>query len=99
MTNSEILIYQSSDGNIKIDVRLEEETVWLTQAQLCELFQKSKATISEYIKNVFEEGELDEKFKVTYLHPVYWRNSIFNKKVIAFTEMFVSKKSSRSRKR
>ena len=53
MTNSEILIYQNSDGNIKIDVRLEEETVWLTQTQLCELFQKSKATISEYIKNVF----------------------------------------------
>ena len=59
MTNSEILIYQNPDGNIKIDVRLEKETVWLTQAQLCELFQKSKATISEHIKNVFEEGELD----------------------------------------
>lgn len=64
MTNSEILIYQNSDGNIKIDVRLEEETVWLTQAQLCELFQKSKATISEHIKNVFEEAELDEKVVV-----------------------------------
>ena len=57
--NSEILIYQNSDGNIKIDVRLDEETVWLTQAQLCELFQKSKATISEHIKNVFDEGELE----------------------------------------
>ncbi len=57
--NSEILIYQNPDGNIKIDVRLEDETVWLTQAQLCELFQKSKATISEHIKNVFEEGELE----------------------------------------
>jgi hypothetical protein len=43
---------------------LEEESVWLTQAQLCELFQKSKATISEHIKNVFEEGELDEKVVV-----------------------------------
>ena len=60
MNNSEILIYQNSEGNIKIDVRLEEESVWLTQAQLCELFQKSKATISEHIKNVFEEGELSE---------------------------------------
>lgn len=59
MNNSEILIYQNSEGSIKIDVRLEEESVWLTQAQLCELFQKSKATISEHIKNVFEEGELD----------------------------------------
>ena len=59
MNNSEILIYQNSEGSIKIDVRLEEESVWLTQTQLCELFQKSKATISEHIKNVFEEGELD----------------------------------------
>ena len=59
MNNCEILIYRNQDRNIKIDVRLEEETVWLTQAQLCELFQKSKATISEHIKNVFEEGELD----------------------------------------
>ena len=55
----EILIYQNQNGNIKIDVRLEEETVWLTKAQLCELFQKSKATVSEHIKNVFEEAELD----------------------------------------
>jgi len=62
--NSEILIYQNTEGNIKIDVHLEEETVWLTQAQLCELFQKSKATISEHIKNVFEEGELDPRATV-----------------------------------
>ena len=55
--NSEILIYQNLEGNIKIDVRLEEDTVWLTQAQLCELFQKSKATISEHIKNIFNERE------------------------------------------
>ncbi len=55
----DILIYQNKEGDIKVDVRLEEETVWLTQAQLCELFQKSKATISEHIKNVFDEGELE----------------------------------------
>jgi len=59
MNNSEILIYQNSEGSIKIDVRLEEESVWLSQAQLCDLFQKSKATISEHIKNEFEEGELE----------------------------------------
>ena len=59
MNNSEILIYQNPEGSIKIDVRLEEETVWLTQSQICELFQKSKATISEHIKNVFEEGEVE----------------------------------------
>jgi len=60
MSKSEILLYQNPDGKIKIDVRLEDETVWLTQAQICDLFQKSKATISEHIKNVFEEGELTE---------------------------------------
>ena len=58
MNTGEILMYQNQDGNIKIDVRLEEETVWLTQAQICELFQKSKATVSEHITNVFVEGEL-----------------------------------------
>jgi len=59
MNNSEILIYKNPEGSIKIDVRLEEETVWLSQAQLCELFNKSKATISEHIKNVFDEAELE----------------------------------------
>lgn len=64
MNTGELLLYQSEDGSIKIDVRLEEETVWLTQGQLCELFQKSKATVSEHLKNIFEEGELDEKVVV-----------------------------------
>lgn len=61
---SNMLIYQNLDGNIKIDVRLDEETVWLTQAQICELFQKSKSTISEHITNVFFEGELIEEVVV-----------------------------------
>lgn len=61
---SELILYKNQEGNIKIDVRLADETVWLTQTQLCELFQKSKATISEHIKNVFAEGELDEKVVV-----------------------------------
>ena len=58
--NSEILIYQNQDGNIKIDVRLEEETVWLTQDQMALLFGKAKSTINEHIKNVYEENELSE---------------------------------------
>jgi hypothetical protein len=58
--NSEIIIYQNPEGNIKIDVRLEEETVWLTQAQMAELFGKGRTTITEHIQNVFKEGELDE---------------------------------------
>lgn len=61
---SEFLIYQSQTGDIQIDVRLDDETVWLTQAQICELFQKSKSTISEHIKNVFEEGELESNATV-----------------------------------
>lgn len=59
--NSEILIYQNQEGNITIDVRLEEETVWLSQEQMANLFGKSRSTITEHIGNVFEEGELDEK--------------------------------------
>ena len=60
MNTGEILIYQNNDGNINIDVRLEEETVWLSQAQMGMLFNKDKRTISEHISNVFKEGELNE---------------------------------------
>jgi len=60
MNSSEILIYQNPDGNIKIDVRLEEETVWLTQEQMATLFGKGRSTIAEHIINVFEEGELEQ---------------------------------------
>lgn len=58
--NSEILIYQTEDGQTKIDVRMENETVWLSLNQLGELFQRDKSVISKHIKNVFEEGELSE---------------------------------------
>ncbi len=57
----ELILYQTQDGQTKIQVQLLGDTVWLTQAQICELFQKSKATISEHVNNVFAEGELDEK--------------------------------------
>ena len=56
----EIVIYQSKNGDTKIDVHFQDETVWLTQAQLCELYQSSKANISEHIKNIYEENELTE---------------------------------------
>lgn len=52
MHNSNILIYQTEDGQIKIQTRLEDEIVWLTQEQLCELFEKSKSTIIGYMKNI-----------------------------------------------
>lgn len=56
--NQDILIYQNAEGNIKLDVRLQGETVWITQMQMAELFGKSKKTISEHISNIFKEGEL-----------------------------------------
>ena len=58
---SEIIIYQGKDNNIKIDVKFDDETVWLTQAQIATLFNKGRSTITEHIQNVFKEGELDEK--------------------------------------
>lgn len=66
----EIVIYQTDDGTTKIDVHFVDETVWLSQAELCELYQSSKSNISEHIKHIFEEGELDEvsvvrKFRTT----------------------------------
>ncbi len=60
MGNSEIIIYQNTEGNIRVDVRLEEETVWLTQEQMATLFGKARTTVTEHIQNVFKEGELDE---------------------------------------
>ncbi len=57
---NEIIIYQTQDGKTKIDVKIEDETVWLNQAQMVELFQSSKANISEHITHIFDEGELDE---------------------------------------
>lgn len=60
MDTGEILIYQNQEGNIKIDVRLEEETVWLTQAQIALLFGKGRTTITQHVANVFSEGELEQ---------------------------------------
>ncbi len=57
---SQILLYQSEDGRTKLDVRLENETLWINQKQLTELFGKAKGTISEHIKHIFEDGELEE---------------------------------------
>lgn len=58
--SGEIILYQAPDGKIKIDVRLEDETVWLTQEQMATLFGKGRSTITEHIANVFEEGELEQ---------------------------------------
>ncbi len=60
MADSEILLYQTEDGQTKIDVRLEDDTVWLNQKQMVELFQTTKQNVSLHIRNIFKEGELDE---------------------------------------
>lgn len=73
--NSDILIYQNQDGKIKIDVRLEEETVWLTQAQMGALFGKDKRTVSEHLGNVFQEGELDKNSTVRKFRTVQLEGS------------------------
>jgi len=85
--NSQIIIYQTESGETKLDVRFENETVWLTQMQLCELFDKSKATISEHIKHIFEEGELVEKsvvrnFRTTAQDGKLYNTNFYNLDVI-----------------
>lgn len=70
MNENKVIIYTASDGQTKIDVKLEDETLWLTQAQMCELYQTSKSNVSEHIKHIIEEGELQEdsvvrKFRTT----------------------------------
>ena len=62
--NPNILIYQNENGNIKVDVMFEDGSIWLSQAQICEVFGKAKSTISEHIKAIFEEGELAEEVVV-----------------------------------
>ncbi len=62
----QILLYQTPDGDSRIEVRLQGETVWLNLDQMAELFQRNKSTTSSHIKNVFEEGELDEHSVVAF---------------------------------
>ena len=67
---SQVILYQSEDGRTKLDVRLEGQTVWLSQKQLTELFGKAKGTISEHIKHIFEDGELAEEATVRLFRTV-----------------------------
>lgn len=65
-SKGEIVIFQSQDGTTQLDVRLDGETVWITQDQMTQLFQRDKSTISRHIKNIFEDGELDENSVVAF---------------------------------
>lgn len=85
--NSQIIIYQTEKGETKLEVRLENETVWLTQMQLAELFQKNRVTITEHIGNIFKEGELQEdsvcrKFRLTAPDGKSYDTAFYNLDVI-----------------
>ena len=82
-SQGELLLYQDEKGATQIEVRLENENVWLTQAQLVTLYQSSKANISEHIKHIFEEGELEEmavvrKFRTTAADDKNYNTAYYN---------------------
>lgn len=86
-SNSDFILYTSQDGEVRVDVFVNDETVWLTQKALQELFDRSKSTISEHISNVFKEGELDEfqvvrKFRTTADDGKNYEVSYYNLDVI-----------------
>ena len=69
--NNKIIIYQTADGQTSIDVKLDNDTVWLSQAQMSDLFQKDQSVIARHISNVFKEGELEEKSNMQILHNTF----------------------------
>jgi hypothetical protein len=87
MEESQLIIYQTEEGTTKIETRLQDETVWLNQAQIAELFQKSRVTITEHIGNVFKEEELEEnsvcrKFRHTAADGKDYETNFYNLDVI-----------------
>lgn len=68
MSKGQIIIYQTSEGNTTLDVKLENDTVWLDQYQMAELFGRDRTVITRHINNIFKEGELEEKSNVHFLH-------------------------------
>jgi len=72
------IIYQTVDGQAYVECRLEDETIWLSQALMAELFDRSKKTISEHLQNLFEEGELDEQSVVRNFRTTAADNKSYN---------------------
>jgi hypothetical protein len=66
--HGEILLYESKEGKMSLQVQLQNDTVWLTQAQMAELFGKERSVISKHVSNIFKEGELDENTNVQKMH-------------------------------
>ena len=71
--DQKIVIYQTEDGKTQIDVRLENETVWLTQAQMAELFEKDQSVVARHINNAFKEGELEKESNMQFLHNTQYK--------------------------
>ena len=69
-SKGEIVMYQP-DETIRLEVRMDEETVWLTQQQMAELFQKDQSVVARHINNAFKEGELDENSNMHFLHNTF----------------------------
>ena len=76
-----VVLYQNTDGATSLEVRLDHETVWLTQKQMAELFQRERSVITKHLRNVFADGELDEKSKALEMF-MELRDSYPNKAVI-----------------
>ena len=70
--NSSIILYQSEDGQTQLEVKLQEETVWLTTNQMAELFNREESNIRRHIINIFKEGELQKENNVHFLHVPSW---------------------------
>lgn len=67
-TRGEIMVFETADGEARVDVRLERESVWLTQGQMADLFGRERSVITKHLRNVFKEGELQEESNVQFLH-------------------------------
>ena len=88
MEKGEIILYQP-DNSIELEVRIEADTAWLTQAQMAELFQKDRTVVTRHINNVFAEGELDQESNVHFLH-IGASLKDWGKKLFAFSKLEIS---------
>lgn len=82
-TQNQVILYQSNDGNIKLDVNFENDSVWLSQNQMADLFNKDVRTVNEHIKNIFNEGELEQnsvirKFRITAKDGKEYETNFYN---------------------
>ena len=87
-SNTELVIYESKEGNIKLDVNLENETVWLSLEQMSKLFGRDKSVISRHIKHIFEEGELERNMVVANFATTIKHGAIEGKMQIHFVDYY-----------